>query len=136
MLTSGAYARVRGQMRCGVLVADIHPTNHWAVGGVDNPTLEASVRHDCAAHEASRDADAKTAPAPAMAAPAVTTPVAVAPGGRGGGRKRNRAKGCGCGENKSHLTEHRVSPCYVGCFFHHPLNWSLMPPTCFIRFTA
>src|SRR5260370_19443457 len=102
MPTSGAHARVCGQMRCGVLVADIHPTNHWAVGGVDNPTLEASVRHDCAAHEASRNADAKTSPAPAMAAPAVTTPVAVAPGGRGGGRNRNHAEGCGCFAVRSH----------------------------------
>src|SRR6266436_1632908 len=131
MPTSGAHARVHGQMRCGVLVADIHPTNHRAVGGVDNPTLEASVRHDCAAHEASRNADAKTAPTPAVTA----APVAVAPGRRGSGRKRDRAKGCGCGENKSHLAEHEVSPCSVGCVFHHPVNWSLMPATWFMRFS-
>src|SRR5215467_902083 len=89
-------------------VAHVHPADHRAIGGADNLTLEAGVRHDRAADDAGRNADAKSAPAPAVAAPVAAAPVAAAPGRRGSGRKRNRAEGGRRGENKSHLTEHEV----------------------------
>src|SRR5215510_4360415 len=98
-------------MRFRALVADIHPADHRAIGGSENPTLDERVCHDRAADEPGRNADAKAAPTPTamMVAPVV--------GRRGSGSERNRAESDRCSENESHFTEHEISPCCVGCLF-------------------
>src|SRR5215475_10622382 len=103
MLASGVRFRVN--LRAMASITNVYPANHRAVNRIDNPALQAGIRHDRAAEKPEANAGAKATPAPVVSAPAAVAPAAVAPGRRGSGRKRNCAKSDGRGENKSYLAE-------------------------------